>query len=106
MHSKVLIWIFVGLLLCHALPVQAQKSKAQCIKEKQVAMQRIKAIQKILSSTLNQKEVSIGQLTAINRQIESSVVLMKAIVQEIAFLLVQAIKQWQQKQALENDLAR
>ena len=67
------------------------------------SQQRIKAIQKILSSTLNQKEVSIGQLTAINRQIESSVVLMKAIVQEIA-LLEQEIKQTQQGlTALEND---
>jgi hypothetical protein len=67
-------WIYVlyGLLLFLPLFGFAQKSKTQLEQEKRDAINKLKEAQKILEETEKKKEVSVGQLNALNQQIVAS----------------------------------
>ena len=107
MKSNKAYWIgIVGALLLAWQVSAAPSSKKQFEAERAVLLQRIKNIQQVLKQTKTRKETSLGQLKALNKQIESNALLIQSISRE-----VQAINQdIRQKQraivALKQDLAQ
>jgi murein hydrolase activator len=77
-------WIFsawvLGWIICTAA---VQPSKTQFEADRAVLLQRIKTIQQILQKTETKKKESIGQLNALNTQIESNALLVQTISQEL-----------------------
>ncbi len=100
-------WIFSALVLgWAALAAAAQPSKTQFEAERTVLLQRIKTIQQILRQTETKKKEGIGQLDALNTQIESNALLIQAIGQALR-AINQEIRQRQKVVAgLAKDLAQ
>lgn len=84
MKYLVSILLFICLLNSHA--GIAQKNKSQLEKEKKENLKKIDEAQKILTETEIKKKATIGQLKAINRQIQVRRALIKAISQEIKLI--------------------
>ena len=69
-RAKRLLFAFL-LLGVVGLPALAQKSRQQLEQEKRRNLEKISQISKILNRTATRKEATIGQLQALNQQIES-----------------------------------
>ena len=78
--------LFFILLFCLSFSVQAQKSKKELEQQKKRTLQDIKNTQKILEQTEDEKVVNLGQLHAINKQIEARESLIRSINHEISLL--------------------
>ena len=77
-------WIGRALVLgCIISTAADQPSKTQFEAERKVLLQRIKTIQQILRKTETKKQESVGQLNALNIQIESNALLIQSINQEL-----------------------
>ena len=83
---------------------QSPVSREQLEKEKKENLQRIKEAQRILSETSTRRESSIGQLNAINQQIDARESLIQSISQELDLLEVQITELGSVITALEEDL--
>ncbi len=80
-------WLILVLFYCLAISDSlAQKSKAQLEKDRKENLQRIAETERILEETESERKASIGQLTAINRQIRSRETLITSLKQEIGLL--------------------
>ena len=66
---KILFLTFWTILIFH--PGFTQPTKEQLQAEKQAALQKQQEAQKILEETQRQKQISLGQLAALNTQIEA-----------------------------------
>lgn len=94
----------IGVLAVLWLTAGGQPGKSKFEAERVVLLQRIKDIQQILQQTTNKKKVGMGQLRALNRQIESKALLIQALNQELR-VIEQGIQQKQQAiNVLEQDL--
>lgn len=82
----------------------AQKSKAQLEKEKKEIMQRISQNERILVQTSSQRRNTIGQLNALNSQIESQQNLISSISAELKLLEGQISEIGMIIESLEDDL--
>lgn len=81
----VLVFLFfLSSLVCHV--AVGQKSKSQLEKEKKENLLKITEAEKILTETESERKATIGQLTALNRQIEVRQALISSINQEIGLL--------------------
>ncbi|MEM9416976.1 MAG: peptidoglycan DD-metalloendopeptidase family protein [Bacteroidota bacterium] len=88
------------------LTAEARPSKTKFEADRAVLLQRIKNIQQILRQTATKKKAGIGQLQALNGQIESNALLIKTLSQELKGI-DQAIQQKQRTIAtLERDLVQ
>jgi len=76
--------IFVSLFLCFSL--SAQKSRQQLEQEKRDNQARIAQAEKILVETEKEKKATIGQLQALQNQIQARGALIRSMNGEIAFL--------------------
>jgi len=95
-------WVLVACWLTAAGP--ADKSRFEA--ERTVLLQRIQDIQRILRQTASQKKAGMGQLNALNGQIESNTLLIRTLSQELQGI-EQGIQQKQQAIAvLTQDLAQ
>ena len=84
----------------------AQPSKTQFEAERAVLLQRIKNIQQVLLQTETKKREGMGQLNALNTQIESNALLIQTIGQELS-TINQEIQQRQRTVArLAQELAQ
>ncbi|MEP1096294.1 MAG: peptidoglycan DD-metalloendopeptidase family protein [Cyclobacteriaceae bacterium] len=81
---------FAGLFLILLLLVpnisSAQKTKSQLESEKKENLKRIAEAERILEETASQKEVTLGQLQALNQQIRARQSLINSIASEIKIL--------------------
>lgn len=102
--SKRIFFIFSILILFASSPLLAQKSKAQLEKEKRENIQRIKDAEKILSETASKKKSSLGQLSAINQQVNASEALIKSYSSEVKLLNGEISEITILIDALESDL--
>lgn len=102
--SKVLIGPLIFLLVLTATAAFCQKSRAQLEKEKQDNLKRIEEAQAILDQTESQKKSTLGQLSAITRQIEAREMLIRSINEEIAYLASDIREIDEVARALEADL--
>ncbi|WP_320003214.1 murein hydrolase activator EnvC family protein [Shiella aurantiaca] len=84
----------------------AQKSKSQLEQEKKQTLQKIKEAEKILNQTATQKKASLGQLSAINNQIQEQEKLVNTIKGEIGLLEGQIGEINSIVEAMEADLKR
>ncbi len=99
------IFLFIGfLILLLPLSLHAQKSKAQLEKEKRENLQRIKEAEKILSETASKRKSSLGQLSAINQQVEASEALIKSYTSEVSLLNSEISEINELIASLESDL--
>ncbi|MGB3587957.1 MAG: peptidoglycan DD-metalloendopeptidase family protein [Tunicatimonas sp.] len=83
---------------------QSPVSRKELEKEKKENIQRIKEAQRILSETSSRRESSIGQLNAINEQIQARESLIQSISQELELLATQISELGGVITALEEDL--
>ncbi|RJE71846.1 MULTISPECIES: murein hydrolase activator EnvC [Reichenbachiella] len=105
MHLKTkLLLLCVFALLSTSL--LAQKSKAQLEKEKKENLKKINETEKILKETASEKNSSLGQLKAINHQIDIQQDVMSTINQEISMLNGEISDLSIVTNALESDLAQ
>ena len=82
----------------------AQKSKSRLEKEKQDNLAKIQEAEKILTQTTTQKKATLGELQALNRQIQVRTQLIGAISQEIGILDEEISDKLLVVNALQNDL--
>ncbi|MEO1255960.1 MAG: peptidase M23, partial [Bacteroidota bacterium] len=69
-----------------SLQSYAQKTKAQLEKEKKENLKKIAEAERILNETANEKKASLGQLRALNQQINARESLIRSINSEINLL--------------------
>ena len=93
-------------LLTGIVPVLAQKTKSQLQKEKQQNIEKIKETEKILNETGQQKQNSLGELSALNQRITQQESLINSIKGEIHLLDSDINENNQIIQALEEDLGK
>lgn len=101
--------ILSGLLLCWAVLATAQDQtpsadRDRLEREKKENLQKIKEVQQILTETSTKKKTSIGQLNAINVQIEARESLIRSISMELELLKSQIDEISSVITALEEDL--
>ena len=91
--SRILIWsrlqsiLVIGILLAvFGSPVLGQKSKSQLEREKIANLKKIEEAKVILSQTETKRNYTIGQLSALNQQIEVRQDLIQSITQELGLL--------------------
>jgi len=82
--KRLLFFGFFVLLL--ASGVYAQKTKSQLEQEKRENLSKIAEAEKILSDTESEKKATLGQLRALNQQIEAREGLISALNQEVGLL--------------------
>lgn len=101
-----LILILASLFLILVLPAegQAQDSRVQLEKRKNENLRKIQEAEKILNQTRNQKRSSLGQLNALDEQIEASQNLVDLLNEELELLNSEIGELNSIVQALSNDL--
>jgi septal ring factor EnvC (AmiA/AmiB activator) len=98
------IYLIYGLLLFFPLFAFPQKSKSQLEQEKRNAISKLKEAQKILEETEKKKEVSVGQLNALNQQIVASQSIINSISSEITIYNDELLELNEVIESLEDDL--
>ena len=101
--------VWLGVCMLWWLPLlcagqQTNDERKRLERDKKENLQKIKEAQRILSETSSQRESTLGQLNAINQQIEARESLIKSISQEIDILNVQIGEVSSVIDALEEDL--
>ena len=99
------LWLSLFLSLGYtSVYAQTATDRTQLEQRKSENLQKIKEAQQILSETSNRKKSSLGQLNAINRQIEARESLITSINEEIEILETQIGEITGVIDALEQDL--
>ncbi len=101
--NKIFGLFLVFLLLIPALST-AQKSKSELEQEKKENLRRIAEAERILEETASQKQVTLGQLQALNQQIKARQSLINSIASEIKILDGEISDLSIVVSALQNDL--
>jgi septal ring factor EnvC (AmiA/AmiB activator) len=80
--------------------------RSQFEQERKELLQRIKSINQILQQTTSKKKANTGQLTALNKKIETNNLLISSLTQEIKTINRQLDQQVQKIQTLQAELAQ
>ncbi|MDE0471654.1 MAG: peptidoglycan DD-metalloendopeptidase family protein [Ekhidna sp.] len=102
--SGISTYIFIIPLLLISLSTSGQKTKARLEKEKKENLRKIAEAERILSETSDQKQVTLGQLRALNQQINARESLIRSIGSEIRLLDSEISDLSAVVNALQNDL--
>jgi murein hydrolase activator len=98
-------WIFSAWVLgCIVCTAAVQPSKTRFEADRTVLLQRIKTIQQILQKTATKKKEGVGQLNALNTQIESNALLVQAIGQELRAINQESQQRQKAVASLAKDL--
>lgn len=100
---RVSLFLFLALLIGGSSLAQ-QRSKAELENEKRENLRKIAEAEKILSETKSQKKVTVGQLTALNQQINVRESLISALNSEIELLDEEIVELSIVVEALQTDL--
>jgi murein hydrolase activator len=104
-RHKIYLTLLTLCLLIGALPsVYGQKTKSQLQKEKQQNLLKIQETEKIISETAQQKNNSLGELSALSQRIRQQENLIRSIKNEIGFLDVDIDENNQIIEALQEDV--
>jgi septal ring factor EnvC (AmiA/AmiB activator) len=103
MRTDKLISLFLSLVI---LPMIAfgQKDKNQLEKERLESIRKIKETEKIIQETKTKKNATLGQLTALNKQIEARNDLITSIGKEVEYMDQEILELEQIIGSLEQDL--
>lgn len=99
-HSSWLGLICFGMVSISAISLD----KDQFAQDRKVLLQRIKTINQILQQTSSKKEINTGQLTAINKKLESNKLLIGSLTKEIKLVNAQMVQKEQKIQTLQEEL--
>lgn len=99
-----LVMLFALLWVQPEAWAQTAPDRTQLEQEKKENLRKVKEAQQILSETSTRKKTSLGQLSAINQQIEAREALIKSINEELALLHGQIGEITGVIEALEEDL--
>lgn len=99
-----LFFVIFWLLIVSAESSFSQKSKSQLEKEKQENLKRIEEASTILQQTATEKQSTLGQLSAVSRQIEAREMLISSISEEVAVLASDIEELNQVVKSLDADL--
>ena len=102
--NKRKVFLLIAFSLTSLLPVIAQKNKSDLEKDKKENLLKIQEAEKILSQTEIKKKSTLGQLNAINRQIEIRKELINSISDEISLLEEEMKELGIIVTSMENDL--
>ena len=97
-------WLLIIVHFFFYFQAEAQKSKIQLEQEKLAAQKSINDAQQILKETTARKKGSLGQLHAINKQVESRQKLIHSSKQELSIIENGIKEDFNVISALENDL--
>jgi murein hydrolase activator len=104
-HPKVYLFLFWTCLFIGTFSSSyAQKTKSQLQKEKQQNLLKILETEKIITETAQQKNNSLGELTALNQRIRQQENLIQSIKNEISFLDTDIDENNQIIDALQEDV--
>jgi murein hydrolase activator len=98
-------WIGSIFVLCW-ITAAVRPSKTQFEAERSVLLQQIKNIQQILLQTATKQQEGIGQLHALNTQIESNKMLIQTIIQELETINQEIQQKQRAMESLTKDLAQ
>ncbi|HZY82546.1 MAG TPA: peptidoglycan DD-metalloendopeptidase family protein [Cyclobacteriaceae bacterium] len=102
--GRLLLIVFLLLVVALPSPAQKGKSKAQLQKEKQQNLEKIKEAERILNETSQQKQTSLGELSALNQRIHLQEELISSIKGEISLLDRDISEDNQMIEALQEDV--
>ena len=102
--DKIYTFCLVLLLFFASTDLLAQKSKSRLEKEKNENLAKIKEAEKILSQTTTKKKATLGELKALNRQIQVRTRFIGTISQEISMLDEEISDKSLVVDALQDDL--
>jgi septal ring factor EnvC (AmiA/AmiB activator) len=95
---------FCCLIFCLQSTVVAQKSKSQLEREKKLILSKREETNKSLRETADEKKATLGQLTALNQQIQNQSQLINNISKEIKLLDTEMAELNQITYSMQNDL--
>ena len=104
-HRVLLILLTLVLSFGGSSSAFGQKTKGQLQKEKQQNLLKIKETEKIISETAEQKNNSLGELSALNQRIHQQENLIQSVKNEISLLNTDINENNQIIDALEEDVA-
>jgi len=96
----------VGVLLFAWGAYAAPANKKQFEAERAVLLRRIKNIRQVLQQTKTQKDISLGQLKALNKQIETNALLVQSISREVQTIKQEVRQKQQAITGLQQDLCQ
>ncbi len=96
---------FFILFLSGLLPSLAQKTRSQLEQEKAENQERIERAQRVLNQTSSKKQASLGQLKAINTQINNQVRQLQLLNEDLGLIETEITELQKASQALEEKLA-
>lgn len=97
---------YLLLLVCVVSVAANSPDKSQFEQERKELLQRIRTINQILQQTTSKKKANTGQLTALNKKIETNNLLIGSLSQEIRSTNQQLDKQTQKIQTLQAELVQ
>jgi septal ring factor EnvC (AmiA/AmiB activator) len=98
--------LLITFIFCTSLGAYAQKSREQLEREKSENQNKIKEIQSILRQTSSQKNVNLGQLKALNQQINTYKKQIDLLSDDLALLDKELGVLEKKKQTLDSGLAK
>ncbi len=105
-HHKLFNWVLTLTLMLVSCFVFAQKSREQLEREKRENLEKITEVRGILTQTTAQKRASLGQLKAVNREIETQSKKIDLINDDIQLMNQELTELEQAKGELDSDLAK
>ncbi|MEP5105573.1 MAG: peptidoglycan DD-metalloendopeptidase family protein [Ekhidna sp.] len=103
-RSRYLFILLIIPTLFFSIDTHAQKTKSQLEKEKKENLRKIAEAERILSETADEKKATLGQLQALNQQINARESLIRSIGSEIRILDNEIIDLKIVVSSLQNDL--
>lgn len=103
-YQGVVLLLF--LIFCQSGVVMAQKSRQQLEREKKENQDKMKGIQRILNETSSQKKVSVGQLQALNQQVNAQKKQIDLLSDDLRLLDKELKSLEEARRKLDNDLAK
>ncbi|MFD2037636.1 murein hydrolase activator EnvC family protein [Belliella marina] len=83
---------------------QTAKSRVQLEREKEAVQQKLLEFDKILKKTAESKKVTLGQLSVVNKQLETRVTYIRTLSQEVSLINKEISETEKKIKSLENDL--
>ncbi len=105
-HHKLFNWALTLTLILVSCFVFAQKSREQLEREKRENLEKITEVRGILTQTTAQKRASLGQLKAVNREIETQSKKIDLISDDIQLMNQELTELEQAKGELDSDLVK
>lgn len=100
----VILGVFYSSLLSDA-DAQTARSRAQLEKEREEVQKKLMEFDKILKQTAASKKTTLGQLSVVNKQLETRVTYIRTLSREVTLIDTEIAETQKRIKSLENDLS-